>query len=101
MPPRQEISTAGTSFGALTAQVGRGRRRIATGMGGLRRPYEPHRSPIAGRGVRRAEPAFGDRAATLEYGRLRRALGDLTARVVAEVDRPGVTMCCFDRLGTA
>jgi hypothetical protein len=48
-----------------------------------------------------SEPAFGDRAATLEYGRLRRALGDLTARVVAEVDRPGVTMWGFDRLGTA
>jgi hypothetical protein len=43
----------------------------------------------------------GTGAATLEYGRLRRALGDLTARVVAEVDRPGVTMWSFDRLGTA
>lgn len=34
----------------------------------------------------------------LEYGLLRRALGDLAARVVDEVDRPGVTTWGFDRL---
>jgi hypothetical protein len=34
----------------------------------------------------------------IEFGLLRRALGDLTARVVDEVDRPGVTTWGFDRL---
>jgi hypothetical protein len=34
----------------------------------------------------------------LEYGLLRRALGDLAARVVGEVDRPGVGTWGFDRL---
>lgn len=34
----------------------------------------------------------------LEYGLLRRALGDLLARVVEEVDRPGVYTWGFDRL---
>ncbi len=36
--------------------------------------------------------------AHLEFGLLRRALGDLAARVVEEVDRPGVTTWGFDRL---
>jgi hypothetical protein len=36
--------------------------------------------------------------AHLEYGLLRRALGDLAARVVDEVDRHGVTTWGFDRL---
>jgi hypothetical protein len=34
----------------------------------------------------------------LEFGLLRRALGDLAARVVDEVDRPGVATWGFDRL---
>ena len=34
----------------------------------------------------------------LEFGLLRRALGDLAARVVGEVDRPGVITWGFDRL---
>lgn len=34
----------------------------------------------------------------LEYGLLRRALGDLAQRVVDEVDQPGVTTWGFDRL---
>ena len=34
----------------------------------------------------------------LEFGLLRRALGDLAARVVEEIDRPGVTTWGFDRL---
>jgi hypothetical protein len=34
----------------------------------------------------------------LEFGLLRRALGDLAARVVEEVDRPGVITWGFDRL---
>jgi len=38
-------------------------------------------------------------ATHLEFGLLRRALGDLAARVVDEVDRPGVTTWGFDRLG--
>ena len=37
-------------------------------------------------------------AAHLEYGLLQRALADLTARVVEEVDRPGLTTWGFDRL---
>ena len=34
----------------------------------------------------------------LELGLLRRALGDLAARVVADVDRPGVDAWGFERL---
>ena len=34
----------------------------------------------------------------IEYGLLRRALGDLASRVVAEADQPGVTTWGFDRL---
>lgn len=41
---------------------------------------------------------LGISGAHLEYGLLRRALGDLAARVVERVDRPGVSACGFDRL---
>lgn len=40
-------------------------------------------------------------ATHLEYGLLRRALGDLAARVGEQVDRPGVDSWGFDRLARA